>query len=336
MSTHWVILGGGGAFALHTSRYILHNDYNSTVTAIGRNFLRAPPFTLGIDKHPRFKYRAFHTTYEHDLLIEFLERNQPDYIVNFAAQGEGATSWKHSWRYFETNSMGLARLVEQLDANPVLSRLKRFIHIGTSELYGSVSEPVNEQAPIRPSSPYSASKAAFDLYLQSITRTHSNFAWTIIRPSNCYCPGQLLHRIIPKAIVCGLTNKKLPLHGGGNAKKSYMHARDLARAIFLVAKNEGTIHATLNAGPELPISIREVVEKCAQAMDVKFSDLVHETGDRFGGNDACYWLDSSLIKQYIGWTPQITWEQGLAEMVEWGHEYYDHIKDLSQDYVFRG
>ena len=151
-----------------------------------------------------------------------------------AAQGEGAVSWKHSWRFFETNSMALARLAEELGKRDYL---QRFIQIGTSELYGSVDHAAREDDPIRPSSPYAASKAAFDLHLMSVHR-FLKFPMNIIRPSNAYCPAQLLHRVVPKAVVAGLTGRKLPLHGGGRAEKSYIHAKDLGRAIHLVAEKE--------------------------------------------------------------------------------------------------
>src|ERR1051325_7487971 len=119
--------------------------------------------------------------------------------------------------------------------------------MGPSDLYGSVATASNEVTPIKPTSPYAASKAAFDLYLISVANV-LKFRMNIIRPSNAYCPGQRLHRVIPRAVVCGLTGQKLPLQGGGRAEKSYIHARDLGRAIHLVAEKAplGTIY---NAGP---------------------------------------------------------------------------------------
>src|SRR5207245_995852 len=117
-------------------------------------------------------------TYELDLLLELLDREQPQVIVNYAAQGEGAVSWKHSWRFFETNAMGLSRFVEELMHRPYV---ERFIQIGTSELYGSVDFPATEDSPIQPTSPYAASKAAFDMYLVSVNRA-LGFPMNIIRP----------------------------------------------------------------------------------------------------------------------------------------------------------
>src|SRR6201999_4148691 len=217
------ILGGGGSFGIHAAFYLLDHADPRKVIGIGRNPLRPGAFFLDIDKRELYVYHARHVTHELDLLLELLDREKPEVIVNFAAQGEGAVSWKHSWRFFETNSMALARLTEELMKR---DWLERFIQIGTSEMYGSVEHATKEDEAIKPSSPYAASKVAFDLYLVSVHK-YLKFPMTIIRPSNAYCPGQLLHRVIPKAVICGLKGEKLPLHGGGRAEKSYIHARDL-------------------------------------------------------------------------------------------------------------
>jgi dTDP-glucose 4,6-dehydratase len=329
MGRTYAILGGGGSFAIHTALYLLDHADPELVIGVGRNPLRPEPFSLNVERRRRYQYHAYHLTYELDLLLELLDKKRPQIIINYAAQGEGAVSWKHSWRFFETNSMALARLAEELMKRDYL---ERFIQIGTSELYGAVDHPAREDDPIRPSSPYAASKAGFDLYLVSVNR-FLKFPMNIIRPSNAYCPGQLLHRVIPKTVVCGLKGEKLPLHGGGRAEKSYIHARDLARAIHLVVEKAplGTIY---NAGPPEPTSIRRVVELTAQAFGVPFEALCEVTGDRLG-QDARYWLDSSAIKKDVGWEPQIGWEEGLQEMVRWGRTYINVLKDWPTDYTLR-
>src|SRR5690349_15633239 len=247
MSKTYAILGGGGSFCIHAGLYLLEQASPNKPIGIGRNTLRPEPLSIGIDRREGYAYHARHVTHELDLLLELLDREKPEVIVNFAAQGEGAVSWKHSWRFFETNSMALARLVEELMKR---DWLERFIQIGTSEMYGSVEHATKEDEPIKPTSPYAASKVAFDMYLDSVHR-FLKFPMNIIRPSNAYCPGQLLHRVIPKAVICGLTGAKLPLEGGGKSEKSYIHARDLARAIHLVDQKapQGKIY---NAGPAQP------------------------------------------------------------------------------------
>jgi len=326
----YAILGGGGSFGIHAALYLLDHASPRKVIGVGRNPLRPEPFSLNIEKRAGYAYHARHVTYELDLLLELLDKEKPEIIVNFAAQGEGAVSWKHSWRFFETNAMALARLAEELMKRPWL---ERFIQIGTSEMYGSVDHAAKEDEPIKPSSPYAASKVAFDLYLVSVHR-FLKFPMNILRPCNAYCPGQLLHRVIPKAVWSGLKGEKLPLHGGGRAEKSYIHARDLGRAIHLVAEKAplGTIY---NVGAAEPTSIREVVERTARALDIPFDRLCEVTADRLG-QDSRYWLDSSAIKRDVGWEPRIGWDEGLAEMVAWGRRYWDQIKDWPTDYVLRG
>ena len=329
MSKTYAILGGGGSFGIHAAFYLLDHANPNKVIGIGRNPLRPEPFSLNIEQRDGYEYHARHVTHELDLMLELLDREKPEVIVNFAAQGEGAVSWKHSWRFFETNSMALARFTEELMQR---DWLEHFIQIGTSEMYGSVDRAVTEDEPIKPTSPYAASKVAYDMYLLSVSN-FLKFPMTIIRPSNCYCPGQLLHRVIPKAIWAGLTGEKLPLHGGGKAEKSYMHARDLGRAIHLVAER-GPKGEVFNAGPENPTSIREVVERCAGALDIPFEQLCEVTGDRLG-QDSRYWLDSSAIKAAVGWTPEVSWDEGLGEMVEWGKRYLNDIRDWPTDYTLR-
>lgn len=330
MSKTYAILGGGGSFGIHAAMYLLDHAEPKKVIGIGRNPLRGPAFSLGIEKREGYEYHARHITYELDLLLELLDREKPEIIVNFAAQGEGAVSWKHSWRFFETNSMALARLSEELMKR---DWLERFIQIGTSEMYGSVDYAATEEEPIKPSSPYAASKVAFDMYLLSVAK-FQKFPMNILRPSNAYCSGQLLHRVIPKAVLCGLVGDKLPLHGGGRAEKSYIHARDLGRAIHLTAQ-KAPLGKIYNVGPKEPTSIRRVVELCAEAVGVPFEQLCEMTEDRLG-QDSRYWLDSSAIRQELGWEPQIGWDEGLAEVVAWERANLDELRRTTREYVLRG
>jgi len=326
----YVVLGGGGSFGVHTAKYLLEHANPKKVIAVGRNPEKPEPFSLNVGKgDPRYAYHQIHLVHEQDRLFELFDREQPEVIVSYAAQGEGAVSWKKSWRFFDTNGTALVKMSEELMSRKYM---ERFIQIGTSELYGSVSHAAKEDDPIRPTSPYAASKAAFDLYLISVSNV-LKFPMNIIRPSNAYCPGQLLHRVIPRAVLCGLTGTKLPLQGGGRAEKSYIHARDLARAIHLVSE-KAPLGRVYNAGPPKPISIRHLVEKTADALGIPFEQLCEVTPDRLG-QDSRYWLDSSAIKNDVGWEPEISLEEGLREMVEWGRKYLPQLTGVSTEYVLR-
>lgn len=328
----YCILGGGGSFGIHCAFHLLDHAHPAKVVGIGRNPLRSGAFSLGIEYRQHYEYRQFHVGNETDLLLEYLDVLRPDVIINFAAQGEGAASWRHSWRFFDTNATALARLFEELGKRYWAGN-GRFIHIGTSELYGSVDAPAREDAPIRPSSPYSASKAAFDLYLLAMAQQGRGMPMNIIRPSNCYCPGQLLHRIIPRAIVAGLTGKRVPLHGGGKAKKSYLHARDLARAIHMVSEAdvEGRVY---NVGPPRPNSIQEVAQMCADTLELEFDQLFDVAPERLG-QDSQYWLDSSAIREDVGWSPLISWADGLDEVANWAQGHLDELRRATTDYQLR-
>ncbi len=330
MGKKYAVLGGGGSFGIHASFWLLDNTDAEKVIGIGRQPLRPEPFSLGIEERNRYEYHSYHLTYELDLMLELLDKEKPSTIVNFAAQGEGAASWKNSWRYFETNSMALVKLCEELMKR---DWLERFIQIGTSEMYGSVEHATKEDEPIKPTSPYAASKVAFDMYLESAFK-FLNFPMNIIRPSNAYGPGQLLHRVIPKTIVLALNGLKLPLHGGGRAEKSFIHSRDLGRAIQMV--DEGApLGEIYNAGPENPTSIRDVVKFCGEALGMSLEQVCEITGDRLG-QDGKYWLDSKKIKDHLGWTPEIDWAEGLGEMVDWAKKYNGDLKDWPKDFVMRG
>lgn len=329
MSTY-MILGGGGSFGIHTALHLLYKPETTRVFGVGRNPLRPEPFSLNIETYPRYSYHTLHITYEFDMLLDLIKRTRPDYIINFAAQGEGAVSWSNSWRFFETNCVALSKLFEELLKHEGVFP-KKFIQIGTSELYGAVSQPSKEDDPIRATSPYAASKAAFDMYLLAMGRVRPEIPFNIIRPSNAYCPGQLLHRVIPRAMWSGVTGQKMPLRGGG-AKKSYIHARDLAEAIYRVCHGAAN-GEVFNVGPEAPISILSLVEACANTLNMPLKDLVEFEPAR-PGEDAQYWLESSKIKR-LGWKQQVALTDGLYEMRCWAEKYREQIKDWPTAYTLR-
>lgn len=327
--TTYVILGGNGPFGVHTAFYLLEQPHTRQVICVGRNPEKATAFTLGLGRgDSRYQYHQIHLVYEQDRLFTLLDAVRPEVIINYAALAH-ASSWKNSWRFYETNTTTLARMTEQLVGRDYL---KRWIQIGSSEVYGSVTSPATEDAALRPSSPYGVSKAAGDLHLLSVAGV-LQFPMNILRPSNAYGPGQQLHRVIPRAVLCGLTGRRLPLHGGGRARKSYIHARDLARAVHCVAEAAplGTIY---NVGPTQPVSIRTIVARVAEALGLPFDDLCEVTDDR-PGEDAQYWIDSSAIQRDLGWQPRIGLEEGIEEMVQWGKEHIDFLRTAPTEYVLQ-
>jgi dTDP-glucose 4,6-dehydratase len=301
------ILGGGSCFALNLAN-LLHTRRIEHF-GIGRSPVKHSAFWV---VNHDYRYKQAHVVDELDVVMGYLDEEEPDVIVNIAAQGEGAASFgDNAPDFFRTNTWGLARLVVELRKRDYL---ERFVQIGTSELYGSTEKPAKETDCLRPSSPYAISKAAFDQYLDSMFKT-ANFPMNIIRPCNCYTPGQQLYRIIPKAIIHALTGHKLPLHGGGKAQKSYLHATDLSNAILDVIQ-KAPLGKTYNVAPAGPISIAAIVNDVAEECGISFEELVDVVPDRVG-QDARYHLDATEIAKDTGWTQTINLGRGLHTMVQW-------------------
>ena len=324
----YLILGGNGVFGVHAARYLLDNANPKKVICVGRNPEKSEPFTLGINRDSRYEYHQIHVVFEQDRLTRLFDTEKPDVIVNFSALAY-ATSWDDSYRYYETNVVALAKMVETLSTRDYL---KRFIQIGTSELYGSTSKPASEDAPLNPTSPYAVSKLAGDLHLLTCWNVRK-FPMNVLRPSNAYAPGQLLYRVLPRAVLCGLTGRKLPLQGGGRAMKSYMHARDVGLAIHLIAEKAppGEIY---NCGPDEAISIHSLVELVAKELKIPLEKLIEMAPDR-SGEDAIYWLNSDKIKRDLGWRISVPLDEGVGEMVAWGRQYLKDIEREPTNFVLR-
>ena len=332
MKTKYLILGGNGIFGVHLTKYLLKNYRDAYVYSVGRNPEKPPVFSLhrGI-ADDRYEYHRIHMFFESDRLIELLEQKKPDYIINFAAlAADVASSWKYATHFYDTNTVAVARIADQLIGK---KWLKRWLQIGSSEIFGSVPKAVSETAEARPSSPYAVSKLAGDLHLKAIHRSRE-FPMNIVWPTNCYGSGQQLYRIVPKSILCCLLNRKLPLHGGGRAVKSYMHAQDLARSIAFVL-DKAKPGACYNIGPdEGGTSSRKMVETIAKRLDRRFEDVVEMAPERFA-EDSRYVVDSTKIRRELGWKPLFTLEQGLDETIAWAKKYLNELKGLPTNVTFQ-
>jgi len=312
------VLGGGNVYALNFCK-LLHTT-GIEHFGIGRLYPKTRPFWVS----HHYRYWALHLIAQFEAVLAVLDTERPDVIVNFAAQGEGQASFTNPVPFYQTNTVALVRLAEELRTRKYLSK---FIQIGTSELYGSVERPSNEVDPIYPSSPYAVSKAAFDLHLGIMEK--AGFPCTVVRPSNCYCPGQQLHRVIPKSMLYALSGKRFPLQGGGQAFKTYTHASDLSRAILILVSSDPGIY---NCAIDEPVSIRQLVQMSIEACGKKFEDVVDVVPDRIG-QDGKYHLDSSKLKA-LGWKAEIGLEEGLSEMAFWIRSYPE-LLNMSTDWSVR-
>lgn len=319
------ILGGGSCFAMNLARYLVDEGHN--VLSISRSLIRPAPFTLALETEDRFTYRQAHLLNQLDRTMGYLDEFMPEMVVNFTALCEVGESWNHAEDYFQTNVIAHIRLCEELRKR---SYMARFVQVGSSEVYGSVNTPAVEDGPLNCSSPYAASKAAFDLHLISIA-LHQAFPAVIVRPSNGYCEGQTLNRIMPKTIISALNGTRLKLQGGGAARKSYLHGDDISKGIFLVGQH-GRIGEVYNCGPLVSTSIKEVVETLAAMMGKTLSEVADVAPERVG-QDSQYLLDSHKISD-LGWRQEISLEDGYLRMINWVKRYPE-LLTMDQSYTHR-
>jgi dTDP-glucose 4,6-dehydratase len=324
----YLILGGAGVFAVHLAKHLLNKNDTEKVICVGRNKPKSKAFELNYkNDDKRYIFEQCHIVYENDSLCEIFEKYKPEYIINFAALAY-ATSWYKSFRYYDTNITAVAKMCEYLSDKQYL---KKFLQVGTSELYGGNEFPVDENHLPKPTSPYAVSKYASDLHLQTLYDAQ-NFPMNIIRPSNSYGSRQYMYRIIPKAIYCGLKGIKFPLSGGGLVKKSFLHAKDLAEAIYIILTKAPT-GETYNAGTDEPVTMKEIIEKVSNNLKIDFDTFVEMAPARLH-EDSVYWLDSSKIKS-LGWKPTITLEQGIEETGSWIKEYLGELERADFSFTLR-
>lgn len=330
MTRQRVAVIGSTSFSGSSLIDMLLADGDYEVLGISRSAENLPPLQPHL-RHGGDHYQSARHHLVEDLggALDSLDDFEPDYIVNFAAQGEVPSSFQHPDRHFETNALAMVKLTESLRQK---SYLKRYVHISTPEVYGTCEGAVKEDQPLNPSSPYAASKASADLFLGVLHKTY-DFPVVSIRATNVYGPFQQLYRIIPRCIIYIRMGRKIRLDGGGKAVKSYIHIDDISRgeiAAMLNGENGSIYHLS----PDGSISIRQVVESICDYMETPFDDVV-EIGPERIGQDKAYIIDSTRARQELGWKPEIGFEDSMPAIVDWIDEYWDEIKNMPLDYEFR-
>jgi len=317
--TTFAILGTGCCFAQHTALHLLDRNIATRVVGVGRHG-PAWNWRLNIGRRDQCIF-AVQDIRKTDELMALLRSEKPTVLINFAAEGESGASFQNPSKYFDTNCTALVRLVEQLHGNAPW--LRRFVQISSGEVYGSVDTPARESDLLRPTSPYAASKAAFDHFLIAY-HARTMFPMNIVRPSNTYGEGQQLFRIVPKAIMYGLIGKQMPLYGCGQGEKSYMHVSDMAAGIASVA-SQAPLGRIYNLSPRVPVKTREVVCMIAKALGIHETQLFHDESGR-RGTDARYWLDSQAAERDLGWTPRVSFDTGIPHMIAWHRAHLEFLR----------
>lgn len=254
------------------------------------------------------------------LVYSIFEQEHPDTVINFAAETHVDRSISDPAPFVQSNVVGVSVLLDAC----VKYRTSRFHQISTDEVYGeyTASSDVgfDEKSPLKPSSPYAATKAAADMLALSYARTYGLFV-TISRSSNTYGPRQNPEKLIPKTITNVLAGKKVPVMGKGLNRRDWLHVSDHCKAIELILK-EGTLGEIYNISGEREVYNIDIVRAVLKRLgkDDREIEFVPERA----GHDDRYLVDSRKLAK-LGWKHETMLEKGLDDTVNWYLENYSTL-----------
>ena len=307
MSRKYLVTGGAGFIGSNFIRQVLDQEPGAEVTNLDLLTYAGVKATVDeLDADHR------HTFVQGDIrdhaLVDSVTPGH-DVVVHFAAESHVDRSIDGPTVFLETNVVGTGVMIDAARRHGV----PRFVHISTDEVYGSIPEGFAlEDAPLQPSSPYSASKAGADLLVQSYAVTY-DYPAVITRCTNNYGPYQFPEKLIPLFVTNLFADQKVPLYGDGLNERDWLFVDDHCSAIqLLVDEGEGGEVYNIGADAQLPnIRLTQMI------LDVLGMDdsMIDHVEDRLG-HDRRYAVDSSKVRA-LGWAPIHTVEQGLADTVEW-------------------
>jgi dTDP-glucose 4,6-dehydratase len=251
-------------------------------------------------------------------------KEKPDTVVHFAAESHVDRSIKDASPFIETNIKGTQVLIDASRKHKV----RKFIFISTDEVYGEIANgKFNEDSPIKPNSPYAASKAAADLLVQAYIRTNK-FPAIIIRPSNNYGPWQYPEKLIPLAILRILRKQKVPVYGQGLNVREWLYVDDCVRGIMAIVR-KGKIGRIYNLGSACESRNINTVKLLLKTLGVS-QDRFEFVKDRLG-HDIRYSLNSKKAARELGWKPSIKLAEGLELTVGWSVTHQAWLKSKLKD-----
>jgi len=248
---------------------------------------------------------------------------EADAVVHFAAESHVDRSILSGADFVLTNVLGTQTLLQAALA----TELTKFVHVSTDEVYGSIDEGSwDEQRPLEPNSPYSASKASSDLIARAYARTHG-VPVAITRCSNNYGPYQFPEKVVPLFVTNLMDGQTVPLYGEGANVRDWLHVDDHCRGIALVLA-KGRPGEIYNIGGGTELTNAELTDKLIEATgrDESFIERIHDP--RGGGHDKRYSVDITKINAELGYSPQVPFEQGLADTIAWYRDNRDWWEPL--------
>ena len=323
----WLVTGGAGFIG---GNFVLR----AVASGVKVVNLDALTYAGNLDTLASVQDNPLHVFLEGDigdraLVARLLAEHRPDAVVNFAAESHVDRSIDGPGAFIQTNVVGTLGLLESVrdhwkELEGEARERFRFLHVSTDEVYGSLGDTgkFTESTPYAPNSPYSASKAASDHLVRAFHHTYGLPVLTT-NCSNNYGPYHFPEKLIPLIIARALAGEPLPVYGDGKNVRDWLFVGDHCRALRTVLE-KGRVGETYNVGGNAEMQNIEVVHAICALLDERApradgkprSSQITFVADR-PGHDRRYAIDASKLRDELGWEPEYTFEQGIAETVDW-------------------
>jgi len=297
-------------------------------SAVTRHCLERGWYVIGVDKGTYASNWNFLTEFEQHANFKFVHEDinnldrllDCDYVINTAAETHVDNSIENSDVFLQSNINGVHHLLK-LIAQRQGFRMPTLLHFSTDEVYGDIEAGAHtEQDLLKPSNPYSATKAAADMLILAWARTH-NIPYIIVRPTNNYGVGQYVEKLIPKAVKYLTIGRKVDLHQNGTPVRTWLHVDDTARAVLTIidagVKND-IFNISGNSELQNIVVVKKIIESVVGPVD-NIDDYLRYMNRP--GQDVRYAIDDSKLKA-LGWTPQADFDQELAKIVTYYTENF--------------
>ncbi|MBU4198540.1 MAG: GDP-mannose 4,6-dehydratase [Kiritimatiellae bacterium] len=324
-----LVLGSNSFTGSHLIRCLLDNT-EAEIVGISRSAEYNPvflPYRYLKNIPARFRFCRIDLNNDFAGVARLCDEFRPEIIVNYAAQGEVRNSWNWPEQWYRTNCLAVVRVSEIFKTKDYL---KKYIAASTPEVYGATGLNIKESHSYYPSTPYAASKLAGDLHLFALHKRHG-FPVVFSRTANVYGIHQQLYRIIPRTIIFLKAGKKITLHGRGESRRAFIHARDVADftlRLILRGKPGEIYHLSPKEGL---MRIADVVRQICGMMGRGFDESVELVDENYGQDDQ-YSLDSTKAGRELGWRQAVPFEEGLKETITWISDNWDFIRAQPLEY----
>jgi dTDP-glucose 4,6-dehydratase len=309
-----LVTGGAGFISSNMIRYLLHETPHDVVTMDALTYAGNMANLADVNEHERLRF--IHGDIR-DLADVTAALDGVDVIVNAAAESHVSKSISEGGSEFvTTNVVGTQVLLDAMRNHPV----ERFVLISSSEVYGTaVGEPMDEEHPLNPRSPYAGTKAGGDRLAYSYWCTY-DLPITIIRPFNNYGPFQHPEKVIPRFIIQALCDRPLTIHGDGHASRDWLHVFDTAEAITAAceAPLEGIVGETINVATGVDEPVEQIADMILDILG-KPASLKRHVTERPGQVDR-HIGSTEKAARLLGWRSQIPFADGLERTIRWYHE----------------